>query len=333
MFFTGLLILFFFAVLILGHELGHFIAAKKAGFEVEEFGFGLPPKIIGKKIKGTVYSLNAIPFGGFVKVKGLIPEDDDAEKHQKLPPAWKRFFVFIAGILMNFFIAWIAFTFIFLIGVKQTVYIQSVLPDSPASIAGIKDWDEVKGFATSEEMINFVSQNPGSEIRLDLVREGQDVSVTVIPQVDESGKSRIGVALQEGGIEKQPFFLAIGKGFMRTIDTTVYIFQALVHMFTAADFSGTSGPVGVFKAVSLAGSMGMVYFLQLLAVVSINLFVINFLPFPALDGGHILFLIIEKIRRRPLSQKVLGIVIKSGFFILLALMFLATAKDIVNLFK
>lgn len=328
---TGLLILFFFAILILGHELGHFIAAKKAGFEVEEFGFGLPPKIFGKKIKGTIYSINAIPFGGFVKVKGLVPEEGDAS--QKLPPAWKRLIVFIAGIAMNFVIAWIAFSIIFLIGVKQTVYIEAVMPDSPAKVAGIKDYDSIRDFGTVKELTEYIGQNPNQEITLNLSREGKDVSVKVTPKADETGKVKIGVALQEGGIQKQPFFSAIGQGFMRTVDTTSYIIQALIHMLGSADFSGTSGPVGVFRAVSVAESMGMVYFLQLLAVVSVNLFVINFLPFPALDGGHLLFLMIEKIRRKPLSQKVVGIVNTIGFFILLALMFLATAKDIVNLIK
>ena len=328
---TGLLILFFFAILILGHEFGHFIAAKKAGFEVEEFGFGLPPKIFGKKIKGTVYSINAIPFGGFVKVKGLVPDEED--KDQKLPPAWKRLVVFVAGIFMNFVIAWVAFSIIFLIGVKQTVFVEAVMPDSPAAAAGIKDYDSIRDYGTIKELTEYIGQNPGKEITLNLTREGKDVSVKVTPLVDETGKAKIGVGLQEGGIQRQSFFSAIGKGLVRTVDTTSYIIQALIHMFAKADFSGTSGPVGVFRAVSVAESMGAVYFLQLLAVVSVNLFVINFLPFPALDGGHLLFLIIEKIRRKPLSQKVVGIINTCGFFILLALMFLATAKDIVNLIK
>ncbi len=328
---TGLLILFFFAILILGHEFGHFIAAKKAGFEVEEFGFGLPPRIFGKKIKGTIYSINAIPFGGFVKVKGLVP--GEGEDMHRLPPAWKRLVVFVAGIFMNFLIAWVAFSIIFLIGIKQTVYVEAVLPGSPAAAAGIKSYDSVRDFETIKELTEYIGRNPDKEISLNLSREGKDITARVTPRIDETGKAKIGVALQEGGIEKQPFFSAIGEGFMRTTETVSYIIQALIHMFTSVDFSGASGPVAVFRAVSVAESMGAVYFLQLLAVVSVNLFVINFLPFPALDGGHLLFLAIEKIQKRPLSQKVVGIINTLGFFILLALMFLATAKDVVNLIK
>lgn len=330
--FTVILIIFFFAILVLGHEFGHFLAARKMGFEVEEFGFGMPPRLFGKKIGKTLYSLNAIPFGGFVKVKGLMPEEN-TEMPVKPAPAWRRLIVLVSGVFMNFVIGWFAFTAIFLVGSPSAVYVNEVLPDSPALSAGLKAGDKLSDFQSVDEAIDFIRQSGDREISLNILREGNEESFSVTPRLSEEGKAQIGVSLvEDAGYRKEPFFTAIKDGFVRATEFTALIVKAFVRMFSAGDFSSGSGPVGVFKAVAIARDMGAVYFLQLLGIVSLNLMVLNIIPLPALDGGHVLFLAIEKIRRRPLRPETLGIINTASFALLFILMIVVTIKDIMRLF-
>lgn len=331
--FTVILIIFFFAILVLGHEFGHFLAARKMGFEVEEFGFGIPPRLFGKKIGQTFYSLNAIPFGGFVKVKGLIPgESGEAEKIKPVP-AWRRLIVLVSGVLMNFVIGWLAFAAIFLIGSPSAVYVNEILPGSPAETAGLKAGDELADFDNVDAAIAFIRQSDSQKIDLQVLREGEEKSVSVLPEVSAEGHYQIGVSLvEDSGYKKEPFFTAIKNGFIRSVEFTVLIVKAFGRMIYAGDFSSGSGPVGVFKAVSIARDMGSVYFLQLLGIVSLNLMVLNIIPFPALDGGHVLFLIVEKIRRRPLRAETLGLINTVSFAFLFILMIVVTIKDIMRLF-
>jgi len=330
---TALLLVVFFAILIIGHEFGHFIAARLLHMEVEEFGFGFPPKIFGKKIGRTEYTLNLIPFGGFVKIGDLEPIDQapDGTMPKKLAPSWKRAIVFASGVAMNFLIGWVAFVFIFMIGAPRAVYVSNVLPDSPAGVSGIKPGDRFVDFRTVGELTDFVKARAGQNISFNIDRYGEKISASSTPEVID-GTVRIGVELLESGFDKQNVFRSIGSGFVSAADMSWRILSALFGMFSKGDFSSSSGPVGIFNAVSVAKDMGLVYFLQLLGVVSLNLMVINILPLPALDGGHLLFLIIEKIRRKPISFKVQSTINSTSFILLLILMFVVTIRDVIKLF-
>ncbi|MDD4931048.1 MAG: M50 family metallopeptidase [Candidatus Colwellbacteria bacterium] len=335
MFATTLLIIVFFAILILGHELGHFLAARILGMKVQEFGFGFPPKLWGKKIKGTEYTVNLIPFGGFVRIDDLEPVDiapEDTGRKEGRAPIWKRAIVFSSGVVMNFFLAWLAFSFIFLVGVPKALYVSGTISGSPAESSGLKAGDRFIDFNTVSDLTDFIGDNPGKEVSLTVDRYGDKVSVKAIPEIKNGAEARIGVELIESGFPKQNFFVAMWSGFLTSCDFIWKILSALFGMFRHGDFSSSSGPVGIFTAVSVAKDMGVAFFLQLLGVVSLNLMVINAFPLPALDGGHIVFLIIEKIRRKPISLKVQSAINSTSFVLLLILMFVVTIKDVIGLF-
>ena len=330
---TTLLIVVFFAILILGHELGHYLAARLLHMEVQEFGFGLPPKIIGRKFGKTEYSLNIIPFGGFVKIEDLEPVDmsPDTETRKERAPIWKRTVVFASGVAMNFLIGWLAFSFIFMMGVPKAVYVSGLVADSPAAVSGIKAGDRLVDFENVDQLTSFVQSHADENISWNIDRYGEKISVVAAPRVMD-GVARIGVELIESGFPKQGLFQSLGSGFLTTGQFTGKIFSALAGMFRHGDFSSSSGPVGIFNAVSIAKDMGLAYFLQLMGVVSLNLMIINILPLPALDGGHLLFLAIEKIRRKPISIKAQSAINSTSFILLLILMFVVTIRDVINLF-
>lgn len=330
---TVLLIVVFFAVLILGHEFGHFLAARLLHMEVQEFGFGLPPKIASKKIGKTEYSLNLIPFGGFVKVEDLEPVDmsPDPAMPKKYAPIWKRAIVFFSGVLVNFIIGWVAFSFIFMMGVPKAVYVSGLVADGSAAVSGIETGDRLVDFDSVDELTEFIKSHPEEDISWNIDRYGENIVIVAAPRVMD-GVPRIGVELIESGFPKQGFFKSIGSGFLTAGQFAGKIFSALAGMFRHGDFSSSSGPISIFNAVSVAKDMGLAYFLQLMGIVSLNLMVINILPLPALDGGHLLFLAIEKIRRKPIGIKAQSAINSTSFILLLILMFVVTIRDIIRLF-
>jgi len=324
---TALLIIVFFAVLILGHEVGHFAASKLLKLKVEEFGFGLPPKIFGKKWRGTEYSLNAIPFGGFVKVPALDYSTEDSFNI----PMWKKVVVFSSGVIMNFLIAWVAFSVIFMIGTPKGVYVGGVLKDSPAARAGISPGDELLGFDSITPLISLINSNSGNKLTFEVGHQGETLNIDVIPEED-GGVGKIGVELIESGFPREGFFQSFWSGLKAVWSFVARIVGAFASMFSHGDFTGSTGPIGIFSAVQVAKDMGLVYFLQLMGVVSLNLMIVNFFPLPALDGGHIMFLLVEKIRRKPISKKVISRVNSICYTALLVLMFIITIRDIIKLF-
>jgi regulator of sigma E protease len=324
---TALLIIVFFAVLILGHETGHFAASKLLRLEVQEFGFGLPPKIFSRKWRGTEYSINAIPFGGFVKVPAL----DYSNGSEFKIPTWKKIVVFSSGVFMNFIISWVVFSIIFMIGTPKGVYVGGVIEDSPAAQAGIVSGDKLVGFDSITPLIELIESNEGNILVLEVERQKEALSVEVVP-ISDGAKAKIGVELIESGVERENFFQSLWSGLSATGSFIVRIIGSFASMFRSGDFKGGAGPIGIFSAVRVAKDMGFVYFLQLMGVVSLNLMIVNFFPLPALDGGHILFLVIEKIRRKPLNQKVISRINSISYALLLLLMFVVTIRDIIRLF-
>jgi len=495
-------VIIFLSILVLVHELGHFLAAKKFGLLVEEFGFGLPPRVWGKKIGETIYSINALPFGGFVKILGEDREDEDATqktrihpndpndpnktriiekelsytlngiffevhkeldrfsrekqygdlleqklktrgiKHKREHPIYldesrtnvvdflvedriiieiknkpyivkddyfqvmrylesadlelgmivnfrsrflkpkrilnpnvrvdsghsgefvnsgrnrsfsglsisRRVLIIASGVLMNFLLGWLVISIVFSVGLPQAIVITEVFPNSPAEAIGLKAGDIIVGFnnvrvdsghsgefVNSGRFIKFTNDNRGKEITLKIERNGEVKELLVTPRVNPpSNEGALGIGLVEAGLEKQSLFSSVWEGLKTSLQIIqmifLFIFDLIKQLFTTGgvNLAGVAGPVGIVKATAQAESLGFNYLLQLLALISLNLVVINILPFPALDGGRLLFLIIEKIKGSPLPIKFERYANSVGMVLLLILMAAITVRDIVR---
>lgn len=330
-------VIIFLSILILVHELGHFLAAKKFGLLVEEFGFGLPPKIWGKKIGETFYSVNALPFGGFVKILGEDDGNPIMERNFASLKIWRRVVIISAGVLFNFLLGWLVISFVFMIGVPQAVVITDIKKNSPAVEIGLKANDKIAGYNTTGEFIRYVNENRGKEIDLKIQRNGDSLDLKIIPRVNPPiGEGALGIGLVDAGLPKKPVFESFWEGLKISVEMIKMIFTAIFSLITKAIVGKASleqiaGPVGIVKLTAQAGTLGIVYLLQLLAMISLNLAVINIFPFPALDGGRLLFLAVEKIKGSPLNQKFEKTANTVGFILLISLMVLITIKDIIKL--
>jgi len=352
-------------VLILVHELGHFLVAKKNGIRVDEFGLGYPPKIATLWRKnGTDYTLNAIPFGGFVKIFGENPDDEsingsEKEKSFVNKPRWVQASVLIAGVVFNIIFAWILISAGFLWGLPTPanyinagsvtdvkLIITSVAKNSPAEKADIKAGDSILsmttgndslGELTPEDVSRFIIEHGDSEIIV-FYRRGNSTLTSLKTTVHpESGiatdKKAIGISMDMIGVLKLPILPAIIEGLKTTINliwaTTiglgVFIGNAVLGR---GDFSQVAGPVGIVGIVGDVTNLGFVYLLSFTAFISINLAVINLIPFPALDGGRLLFIIIESVFGRKVVPKVEAAIHTVGIIILITLILAITANDI-----
>lgn len=342
-----------FAVLILSHEFGHFIAAKKSGMKVDEFGFGFPPRLFKIKKGETIYSFNAIPFGGFVK----IPGEDGEKGLERVEGSFAsksvnaRFLVLVAGVVFNILLAWILISFSFVIGApvsssaipggaalkNKGIIVVQVAKNSPADLAGLKPGDKLIDFSRVEDVQNFIESEIGKETELRYQRGKDFFSVALKPRVNPpAGEGAIGIAMDEIGILKLPFYKSIWEGAKTTYNLTVGTAMAFFN-FAAEAIKGKSvldaiaGPVGIVSLTGGAAKLGFVYFLNFIAFLSVNLAILNILPFPALDGGRLVFLIIEKIKGSPVSAKFMGITHSVGMVILMFFMLLVTYHDIARL--
>lgn len=380
----SILLIFFalLALLVLTHELGHFLVARWLGVAVEEFGFGLPPRLLGivkikdksekktywklirkyskveyadKKPVSPIYSINAIPFGGFVKILGEEGEARDHPKSFAAQKTWKRFSILIAGILMNFLLGSFLFTVGFLYGFPEIsddaspvknprVQITFVVPDSPADRAGIKIGDTVKAVSLPDQtkievdkvitLQTLAKQWLGEKIILEILRGNDLYRMAVEPRVNPpSGQGALGIELARIGVTQYPLWEAIKLGPLRSAQLAYlmadYLRDIIGRLIQAEKVQlEVSGPVGIVVMTNQMREMGLPYLIQFAAIISINLAFINFLPFPALDGGRILFLLVEKIKGRPVSPKLEKIIHAAGLYFLLFLMLLITFKDI-----
>ncbi|MCL5004829.1 MAG: RIP metalloprotease RseP [Patescibacteria group bacterium] len=332
-------VVIFLSILILVHELGHFLAAKKFGLLVEEFGFGLPPKIWSKKIGETIYSVNALPFGGFVKIFGEDGGNPIMERNFASLKIWRRAIIISAGVIFNFLLGWLVVSSIFMVGVPQAVVITDIKANSPAAGIGLQANDKIVGYSTTAEFIGHINTNRGNEIDLKVGRNGEELNLKVVPRTIENtpnGEGALGVGLIDAGLPKKTVFASFWEGLKTSIEMIKMIFVAISNLIAKAVMGKASleqvaGPVGIVKLTAQAGTLGIVYLLQLLAMISLNLAVINIFPFPALDGGRLLFLAIEKIKGSPLNPKFEKTANAIGFILLISLMILITIKDIVKL--
>lgn len=367
---TLVAILIFFVilgVLIFAHEFGHFIAAKKSGVRVEEFGFGFPPRLFGIKKGETLYSLNLVPVGGFVKIYGEQGEGKNEPNSFISKSIGRRALILSAGVLMNFLLA------MFLLGIGNKiglpivvdehsgpgvvraarVQISEIAPGSPAETAGLKVGDTIKKLkirneksrineeieiSKPQEVQSFVDRHKGETITLTIKRGNDILDILLVPRENvPAGEGPLGVALVNTAVISYPLIKSLGKGVADTINLTILIIIALGSIIHRAVIGlpvgeALTGPVGIYNITSQAAEMGLVYLLQLTALLSINLAIINILPFPALDGGRLLFLGIEKIKGTPVSQKIENVIHTAGFAFLILLMLLITYKDLTKFF-
>jgi len=386
MFATIIIFLLVLSVLVFAHELGHFWTALLFGVKAEEFGFGFPPRAIGwyknrfgkwKKINGnrsvesleasdnealhpakkaTVYSLNWLPIGGFVKIKGENGGDKEENDSFSSKSIGRRIIILSAGVIMNVILAWLLFSVGYMIGLPQSadsagprarvsesqVMIQEVLPESAAAGAGLKAGDAIlrindMGIETEKVLQDAVAASAGQEAELVIKREGQEQIVKVTPPVKEGGRATIGIAIYSSGLVQYPFFAAVWEGAKTTVWILGQIVVAFVHLFSQI-FHGDNvgdqfaGPVGIANITGQAARLGFTYLLQFMALLSLNLAIINILPFPALDGGRIFFLAIEKIKGKPVRKEIEALIHNIGFLFLIAVIILITYKDIAKLF-
>jgi len=343
------------SVLILGHEAGHFFAAKAFGLKVDEFGIGFPPRIVATKFGDTEYSINWLPFGGFVRIggergefEGVSPEEGSPgatgtpttltdEERKRLfysQPAWKKSVIVLAGVFMNFILGWLLIAAVFMIGVPKTLVISGTQAGSPAAAAGIQSGDVVKGYTDSQSFIDYVNSNKGQPITVTVIRNDKDMSFTMTPRVNvPADQGALGVALEEGGAPRESFFRALWDGLQDAAIISWLTFQAFyelikqifVHASIPAD---VVGPVGIFGIAEETGKIGLAYLLQFLGIISINLMIVNCIPFPALDGGRFLMVLIEKIKGSEMPYKVEAWINGIGFALLLTLMVVLTVRDI-----
>ncbi|MDP3880670.1 MAG: M50 family metallopeptidase [bacterium] len=343
---AAILLIVGISVLILLHEAGHFFAAKHYGIKVEEFGFGFPPRLFSKKKGETTYSFNLLPFGGFVRLYGEHEahlegkENIDKKRSFTHQSAWKRFIVIAAGIAINFLLGWIIISSVFMIGAKESIVVTQVLENSPAEQAGIMAGDEFVNFSSSQEFIAHVNQSQGEQLSLKVLRDGEELDFNLSPRTNPEVIARegaIGAALTETGFPHLGFFESLWEGLVVSINIMAQIIKSLwfllVGIFTTGAIAeGVVGPVGIFGVANDLGSLGFIYVLQLVGLISLNLAILNALPIPALDGGRIFFILLEKLKGSKLNANKELIANGIGFVLLLLLMIAITIRDVVQLF-
>ncbi len=376
---TFLIFLAVLAVLVLSHEFGHFIVARKSGMKVYEFGFGFPPRLLGIQFKknaegknkirfigrkrieaeealggGTIYSFNLIPLGGFVQIKGENGEDPGPDSFGA-KSAWKRAATLSAGVGMNIILAFLLLTAGFMMGLPQAVdnlpagvnvkdshlEIIEVISGKPAEKAGLMAGDTVLQLdnlknPSVKAMQDYINSHKDQDIQVVIKRNGETIEKNIHPFVYEStGKAGLGVGLVEVGLVSYPWYKAIYYGFLMTGFYLKEIFLSFYYLI-AGLFAGNqvgealSGPVGIAVMTGQVARLGFSYLLNFTALLSLNLAVINILPIPALDGGRLLFLLISKLKRKPVAQKYEQIAHSLGFVLLMFLVVVITIKDLGN---
>lgn len=336
------------SVLVLVHEFGHFFAAKATGVRVEEFGLGLPPKIIGKKLWGTVWSLNWLPIGGFCKLYGENDEEKETFAFNNKNP-WQKGLIVLGGVFMNMVLAIAIFAVVYTImGIPNEtnrVRIISVAKGSPAA-AGLKidDWIQQVGdvkINKGSELTTEVAKYKGKEVVLMVESEKKVKTVKLEARANPpAGEGSLGITISN--IEMTPirwweFYKGIGAGFKEAYFWGKIIFDGVTKMVWGL-FSGNvpkdvTGPIGMFNATSsIRMSQGILAVIHFFGVVSVNLAVVNVLPFPALDGGRIIFVIYEIIFRKKANAKFETMVNNLGMVILLSMIVLISVGDIRRLF-
>lgn len=361
--FTILIVIISLIILVALHELGHFLFAKKYDVEVEEFGIGFPPRIWGKKIGETTYSINLLPLGAFVKIMGFEDHEGKNKRSFSAKPIWQRAVILVAGVVTFWIIAFLIFTFVVGIsaiptavpddfteqGVVPYVQIYGVASDSPADLAGIKMGDEIKlmkfestalEINTVKDVTDFIEENKGNEISLVLLRASESVEVSLVPRVNPPiGEGSMGIGLVRVANLSTTWYKAPLVGAKITISQTKAIpatmFSALYRKIKGEKVTDIQivSPIGVVKIMGQALERGVAQFFMFMGMIAVWLAIFNLLPIPALDGGRLLFLAIEAVRGKPVKAKIEQGITAVFFFLIIALMMVLVIKDIIPFAK
>ncbi len=352
---TVLVFLLILTTLVLIHEAGHFFVAKKLGIKVEEFGFGLPPRVFGIKRGETTYSINFLPIGGFVKLYG---EDEAGTGNVKLSieaaqraffsrPVWQRALVVLAGVVMNFVLSVLILTYFFGISGVQTpgdkVFITEIVKDSPALRSGLKTGDQIvsingEKITSSSQLVSTTKQHLGEKLRLIILQKNKiEKNIEVTPRKTyPSSQGPIGVGISSDIIiKKYPLYQAPFVGLMQALSYSWLIlsglggvvYQLLVH---AQVPKGVAGPLGIAQLTGQFVAIGPLAVLSFVSLLSLNLAILNILPIPALDGGRLFFILIEGVTGRKVSTKFESYAHAIGMALLLALIAVITLSDIIR---
>lgn len=353
-----LIFILILGVLIFVHELGHFITAKLAGVKVEEFAFGFPPRIFSIRHKETRYSINLFPLGGYVK---LLGEDGTSKDHRAFvnKPVIARLLVIVAGVVMNLVLAIVILTIGFMIGMtplqvdpaslsgekQPIIFITHTVENSTAQKAGLQSGDRIISIKSLEtgkiesidsvkEVQQLTKQFSNTQIEIKVLRQQKEV---LLSGKLGSGEAPLGVGLVETSTVKlgliESFKTAVIETYKAVIAIFVFLGVTLKTIFASGKVAQEiSGPVGIYSLTAQAVKMGFVFILQLTAILSINLAVLNFIPFPALDGGRALFIALEGIfKKKVIREQAEAMIHTVGFILLILLLLAITVRDIVRL--
>lgn len=355
---TILVFIVILSVLVLIHELGHFLVAKKFGIKVEEFGLGFPPRVWGKRIGETLYSINALPIGGFVKLYGEdeagsgkigshknITEDLDRAFFAR--PIWQRALVVVAGVVMNFLLALVIVTgLITFEGIPtpgNQITISEIVKGSPAEKAGIKKGDLVEKVGNvkidnSQILINETRKYLGKELELTVKRGKQSEVIKITPRKNfPSNQGPMGIAISQNiSLVKYPFPQSLYYGFKQAVNdsymTVVGFKNVVIDIFTRFTLpQGVAGPIGMAQLTGEFVRVGPSAVLSLVYVLSLSLAVLNILPIPALDGGRFFFILVEAVTRRKVNPRFEAMAHAVGIVLLLTFLAVVSYKDILRI--
>lgn len=348
MFTSGIIFFAVLFVLIISHELGHFLVAKRAGIKVLEFGFGIPPRLFGKKVGETIYSINWLPFGGFVRLFGEEGGETGTGSFASKPKK-VRLAVIVAGVLSNLALSVVVFSIVYWVtGIPRDsgqVKILEVTAESPAQVAGIIPGDIVKSVDSlvvndTAQFINLIDQERGKKVKLVLERDGGEKNITVIPRTQTvEGQGPLGVVISSSEIYYPPYyarpFWGIYFGFKESVMWGKNILGGLgnmfINLFKGEVPKGVTGPVGVAAVVVENAKGGWLATVHLMGILSVNLAILNILPIPGLDGGRALFIALESVIKRKTLARFEGYFHTAGMYLLLALLLAITIVDVKKL--
>jgi regulator of sigma E protease len=358
MFLTVIIFVAVLALLILIHELGHFLMAKKAGIKVEEFGLGFPPRLYGKQVGETTYSINLLPLGGFVRLYGEEGGHLNDKRSFASQTIWTRTKVIAAGVLMNFFLGLVILLIYLGLGnppivsdpakfvpqdkIEYRTMVIEVTEDSPAVQAGIEPGDFIKqldqqSIAKTEDLSQYTEKRPNQKVKVIFGPDGQEKTATV-KLADIDGRGRLGVIIGQAYGQVGYHWWQIPRVALEETGRIIglifyYLYKILEKLIVQQQVEeGVVGPVGIFMLTKQIVQMGFSPLLRFIAFLSINLGVINLLPIPALDGGQLVLLGFEKMRGRKIRKSVEHGLQMFGFILLILLIILITYRDVVRLF-
>lgn len=340
-------------ILILGgivffHELGHFLFAKKAGVYIYEFSIGMGPQLFKWKSKKdeTMYSIRLLPIGGFVQMAGeeIDPDENIPKEKRMQSKTWlQRFSIMIAGIFFNFVLA---IVLLFVVGLingtpQKEIYIGVIDKNSSAYNAGLRENFEIlqvngKKASTKDILSLELIANVKKEVEVKYKDENGNVEIAKFKAdtVDENGTTNYKYGFSLINQKQRGFFSSIKYAFTKTIELIEYMFFVIWYLITGKiSLTNLSGPIGIFTMVGETAKEGLINLVYLMAIISVNVGFINFLPLPAFDGGRILFLIIEKIKGSPVNPKIENIIHTVGLGLLMLLMVFITYNDILRIFR